>query len=53
MFIFGSELKSLRAHPGLPREIDPRAVEEYFAYGYVPEPRPSTRAPSSSRPATR
>jgi asparagine synthase (glutamine-hydrolysing) len=39
MFIFGSELKSLRAHPGLPREIDVRAVEDYFAYGYVPEPK--------------
>ncbi|MCS0590987.1 XrtA/PEP-CTERM system amidotransferase [Massilia norwichensis] len=39
MFIFGSELKSLRAHPGLSREIDPTAVEDYFAYGYVPEPK--------------
>ena len=39
MFIFGSELKSLRAHPGLPHAIDPQAVEEYFAYGYVPEPK--------------
>lgn len=38
-FIFGSELKSLMAHPGLSRDIDPLAVEEYFAYGYVPEPR--------------
>ena len=38
-FIFGSELKSLMAHPGLGREIDPLAVEEYFAYGYIPEPR--------------
>ena len=38
-FIFGSELKSLQAHHRLPREIDPRAVEEYFAFGYVPEPR--------------
>ncbi len=37
--IFGSELKVLTAHPGLKREIDPYAVEEYFAYGYVPEPR--------------
>lgn len=37
--IFGSELKALTAHPGLKREIDPHAVEEYFAYGYVPEPR--------------
>jgi len=38
-FVFGSELKSLQAHHRLPREIDPRAVEEYFAFGYVPEPR--------------
>ena len=37
--IFGSELKALVAHPGLQRDIDPCAVEEYFAYGYVPEPR--------------
>jgi asparagine synthase (glutamine-hydrolysing) len=39
MFIFGSELKSLRAHPDLPHAIDPQAVEDYFAYGYVPEPK--------------
>lgn len=39
MLIFGSELKALLAHGGLPREIDPYAVEEYFALGYVPEPR--------------
>ena len=38
-FIFGSELKSLLAHGGLPEEIDPYAVEEYFALGYIPEPR--------------
>ncbi|MGZ3237752.1 MAG: XrtA/PEP-CTERM system amidotransferase [Burkholderiaceae bacterium] len=38
-FIFGSELKALLAVPTLKREIDPRAVEEYFAYGYVAEPR--------------
>jgi asparagine synthase (glutamine-hydrolysing) len=36
---FGSELKALLAHPAMPREIDAQAVEEYFAYGYVPEPR--------------
>src|SRR5437763_2286089 len=39
MFVFGSELKSLLAHGGLERDIDPCAVEEYFALGYVPEPR--------------
>jgi asparagine synthase (glutamine-hydrolysing) len=37
--LFGSELKSLLAHGGLAREIDPLAVEEYFALGYVAEPR--------------
>jgi asparagine synthase (glutamine-hydrolysing) len=39
MFIFGSELKALLAHPALEREMDPCAIEEYFALGYVPEPR--------------
>jgi len=38
-FLFGSELKSLLAHGGLRRDIDPMAVEEYFALGYVAEPR--------------
>lgn len=38
-FVFASELKSLMVHPKLQREIDPLAVEDYFAYGYVPEPK--------------
>jgi len=37
--LFGSELKSLLAHGGMRRDIDPCAVEEYFALGYVSEPR--------------
>ena len=37
--LFASELKALMVHPGLSRQIDARAVEDYFAYGYVPEPR--------------
>ncbi len=37
--IFSSELKALLMHPGLPRHADPLAVEEYFTFGYVPEPR--------------
>ena len=42
--LFGSELKSLLAYRGqhgaaLKRDIDPLAVEEYFALGYVAEPR--------------
>jgi asparagine synthase (glutamine-hydrolysing) len=37
--IFGSELKQLLAHPGLAREIDPLAVEDFMAWGYVPDTR--------------
>ncbi len=39
MLLFGSELKALLAHPQLVRTIEPQTVEEYFALGYVPEPR--------------
>ncbi len=37
--VFGSELKALLAHPGMKRDLVPQAVEEYFALGYVAEPR--------------
>ena len=37
--VFGSELKAVLRHPEVSRVIDPRAVEEYFAFGYVPDPR--------------
>ena len=37
--IFASELKALIAHPLLRREIDPLAVEDYLAWGYVPDTR--------------
>ncbi|MCC6710520.1 MAG: amidotransferase 1, exosortase A system-associated [Gammaproteobacteria bacterium] len=37
--LFASELKSLMLCPEVGRDIDPLAVEEYFSYGYVPEPR--------------
>jgi asparagine synthase (glutamine-hydrolysing) len=49
--IFGSELKSLAAHPALARDIDPYAVEEYFALGYVPEPRTIFRGARKLPPA--
>jgi asparagine synthase (glutamine-hydrolysing) len=51
-FLFGSELKALLAHGGLPRELDPRAVEEYFTLGYVAEPRSIYRAARKLPPAT-
>ncbi len=36
---FSSELKSLLKVPGLSRRLDHRAIEEYFALGYVPDPK--------------
>ncbi|MEO8839453.1 MAG: asparagine synthetase B, partial [Herbaspirillum sp.] len=39
LLVFGSELKSLLVVPSLLRKIDDCAVEDYFAYGYIPEPR--------------
>jgi asparagine synthase (glutamine-hydrolysing) len=49
--LFGSELKSLLVHPALGREIDPCAVEEYFALGYVAEPRTVFRGTRKLPPA--
>lgn len=37
--LFGSELKAILAHPDAPRRMDPTAVEDYFAFGYVPDPK--------------
>ncbi len=36
---FASELKALTAHPLLRRDIDPLAIEDYLAWGYVPDHR--------------
>ena len=35
---FGSELKALLQVPGAPRDVDPRAVEQFLTYQYVPHP---------------
>ncbi|ADE16284.1 exosortase 1 system-associated amidotransferase 1 [Nitrosococcus halophilus Nc 4] len=48
--IFGSELKALFAHPHLPRQLDPLAVEDYFAFGYVPDPRTILRCAEKLAP---
>ncbi len=37
--LFGSELKALLEYPGLRRCLDAQAVEDYFTFGYVPDPR--------------
>jgi len=35
--LFASELKALRAHPRFRADISPQAIEDYLAYGYVPD----------------
>lgn len=37
--LFASELKALLVHTGLPRKLETNAVEDYFAFGYVPDPK--------------
>ena len=37
--VFGSELKVLKQHPQVSRILNPQAIEDYFALGYVPEPK--------------
>lgn len=34
--IFGSELKTILAHPNINRTIDPAAVEDYLTFGFIP-----------------
>lgn len=52
-FIFGSELKSLLRHPGLDADILPEAVEDYFALGYVPDPKTIVKGAQKLPPAHR
>jgi asparagine synthase (glutamine-hydrolysing) len=37
--LFASELKSLLEVPGVPRDIDPAAIDEYLTYQYIPHPK--------------
>ncbi len=37
--VFGSELKCLAAIPGVCKEIDPAAIDEFLTYQYIPHPR--------------
>ncbi|MBK1665186.1 asparagine synthetase B [Rhodospirillum rubrum] len=37
--MFGSELKSLTGVEDIPKVVDPLAIEDFLAYGYVPDPR--------------
>ncbi len=37
-FLFASEFKALLQLPGVPRQVQPQAIDLYLAYQYVPQP---------------
>ena len=51
-WVFASELQGLLAHPGLPRQVDWTAVDDYLTYGYIPAPKTIFTASTSSPPLT-
>ena len=50
--VFGSEMKAVVRNPAVPRELDPQAIEDYFTFGYVPEPRSIYGAVKKLEPGT-
>jgi asparagine synthase (glutamine-hydrolysing) len=38
-FVFGSELKALEVHPHFDKTLNPEAISDYLAFGYVPDPK--------------
>jgi len=38
LFAFASELSALTRHPAVERSLDARALQKFFAYGYLPAP---------------
>src|SRR3546814_17547093 len=52
LFLFGSELKALRANPDWHPEIDGDAVAAYMRFGYVPTPHCIWRGARKLAPGT-
>ncbi len=50
--VFGSELKAVTRNPSVSRDLDSRAIEEYFTFGYVPEPRSIYKSVKKMEPGT-
>ncbi len=51
-FLFGSELKPIRAHPDFQAEVDRNALALFLTYGYVPGPHCIYRGLSKVIPGT-
>jgi asparagine synthase (glutamine-hydrolysing) len=52
-FVFGSEMKALRALPGFDRPVDREALALYLRFAYVPSPRSIHAGIAKLPPATR
>ena len=52
LFLFGSELKALRAHPGWNPEVDQGASSAFLRFGYVPAPHSIYRGVRKLEPGT-
>jgi asparagine synthase (glutamine-hydrolysing) len=50
-WVFASELQALLQHPGLAREVDWTALDDYLTYGYVPAPKTIFRGVHKLPPA--
>jgi len=50
--VFGSELKAVMRNPAVPKDLEPTAVEDYFTFGYVPEPKSIYKAVRKLEPGT-
>jgi asparagine synthase (glutamine-hydrolysing) len=51
-FAFASELRALLQDPDLPREADPRALDAYLAFQYVPHPLAAIKGVNKLPPAS-
>ena len=50
--VFGSELKALMHCPDIPRDLNAQAIEEYFTFGYIPDPNSIYTAVRKLEPGT-
>ena len=50
-WVFASELQALLRHPGMVREVDVAALDDYLTYGYVPAPKTILRGVYKLPPA--
>jgi asparagine synthase (glutamine-hydrolysing) len=48
--LFGSEIKAILEHPGVPRDLDEEAFASYLTFGFTPPPRTMFKGISKMRP---